>query len=326
MQVLWLRPDKPDNISVGRHRIGLELEARGHEVEIRNATISDFKRVIGNDPDVVIGTTRLGAFAGTWKRLLSGTPLVVDHIDPISQLRRTHGRFMNWCVSQAEKVVFRIADHVMVVYEEELPRVRRHASNVTHTSLGVDYDLFSEPPEETVESAHETIFNHIPDTSKILLYVGGLEPPYHVPAIVDAMDYLDEWHFVVLGDGKQRDWLENVSQDHDSVHYLGTVPYEEVPGYMHVADVGISLLDDPNTLKLLEYGSAKLPVVQVEGSAESVFEGLVTFCSLNPADVARAVNEAEDKYVDSLGVFAEEHRWTAIADEYETVMEHLVSD
>lgn len=320
MHILWLRPDKPANISVGRHRIALELESRGHDVDVRNTTIPDFWQVLRDSPDVIVGTTRLGAFVGAWKHVLSGTPLVIDHIDPIAQLQRSHRPSTVWGIDKVEKLAFRIADHVMVVYDGELPRVSRHTTNITQTSLGVDYDLFADPPSETIEKARDTVSAHVPSDSRILLYVGGLEPPYHVQTIVNAMDYLDGWHFVVLGDGSQREQIENAATDLQTVHYLETVPYEEVPGYMHVSDVGISLLDDANTLKILEYGAARLPVVHIEGNAEAVLDGSVTFCSLDSADVADAVERAVMSETEELQRFAQQRSWESIAETYEEVL------
>lgn len=324
MKVLWLRPDKPENVSVGRHRLGLALEERGHDVTIQNTTVADFRSVLRDDPDVIVGTTRLGAFVGAWKRLVSGTPLIVDHIDPISQLRRSHGRVTTWGVSQAEKLAFRLADHVMVVYEEELPRVRQHASNVTHTSLGVDYDLFANPPEKAVRKARQTVATQVPEDGNNILYIGGLEPSYHLQTVVDSLDHLDGWHFVVLGDGSQQDWLEEVATTHDTVHYLGTVPYEEVPGYVHVADVGINLIDDPNTLKVLEYGAAGLSVVHVKGDAQTVFGESVTFCSLDPTDVAAAIERAKETPPDKLQTLARERNWGSLAETYEGVLQQVL--
>jgi len=324
MHILWLRPDKPENISVGRHRIGLELEARGHQVEIRDTTVGDFWGVLQESPDVVVGTTRLGAFVGTWRRIMAGTPLLVDHIDPISQLRRSHGRITVWGASQAEKVAFRLADHVMVVYEEELPRVDRHASKVTHTSLGVDYDLFSDPPEDTVAAATDAVDDRIPPDGNVLLYVGGLEPQYHLTTVVEALDHLDNWHFVILGNGSQREQFEDFDDNHENVHYLGSVPYEYVPGYMHVSDVGITLLNDRNTLKVLEYGAAGLPVVHIEGDAEEVFDGMVTFCSLDPFDVARAIQQATGAETEPLDTVARERSWESIADTYDSIIKEIL--
>jgi glycosyltransferase involved in cell wall biosynthesis len=326
MNVLWLRPDKPDNISVGRHRVADVLRDRGHDIEVRNAGLRSFRTVFRTDPDVVVGTTRLGALVGCWKKLLDGTPLVVDHIDPISQLRRTHGRANTWLIARLESLVFTLADHVLVVYEEELDRVRSYNDAVTETALGVDYDSFASPSAEAIEFARGLIAEEGDERRRTLVYVGGLEPVYNLDTTVDAMAHLDGWQFLVLGDGSQRERIEAAAASDDRIVYPGVVPHEHVPGFLHESDVGICLVDDPNTLKLLEYGAARLPAVSVEGRAEDRYDGLVTFCSLVPEDVARAVEESyESAPVDQFQKYTERFGWTAIAEEYESVLESVVS-
>lgn len=327
MNVIWFRPDKPDNVSVGRHRIADILRDRGHDVEVRNASPRSFRTVLGADPDVVIGTTRLGALVGCWKKLLDGTPLVVDHIDPISQLRRTHGRANTWLIARLESLVFRLADHVLVVYEEETDRVRSYNDAVTETALGVDYDGFASPSAEAIEFAREVIAKEGDERQRTLVYAGGLESVYNLDTAVDAMSFLDGWQFLVLGDGSQRGRIEAAAASDDRIVYPGTVPHEYVPGFLHEADVGICLVDDPNTLKLLEYGAARLPAVSVEGKAENRYDGLVTFCSLDPEDVARAVEEShESAPIERFQEYTKRFRWTAIAEEYESILESVVGD
>lgn len=326
MNVLWLRPDKPDNVSVGRHRIAEVLRDRGHDVSVRNAGVKSFRTVLATDPDVVVGTTRLGAVVGCWKKLLDGTPLVVDHIDPISQLRRNHGRTYTWLIGQLEQATFRLADHVLVVYEEELDRVRAHSDAVTKTVLGVDYDRFASPSTEALEYARDVIAAEGSDDRRTLVYVGGLEPVYNLDAALDAISFLDGWQFLVLGDGSQRDRIEAASANSDSVVYPGTVPHEYVPGFLNESDVGICLVDDANTLKLLEYGAAGLPAVNVEGEAEDRYDGLVTFCSLDPEDVARAVRESyEHAPVEEFREYTRQFGWDAIASEYEAAFDSVTA-
>jgi glycosyltransferase involved in cell wall biosynthesis len=144
--------------------------------------------------------------------------------------------------------------------------------------------------------------------------------------VVDALEYLDDWHFVVLGDGSQRNWLKNVARRNNAVHYFGTVSYEKIPGYTHIADVGINLIDDPNTLKVLEYGASGLPVVHVEGDAEAVFGESVTFCSLDPGDVADAVRLAKTTDADEVQMLAQKQSWESLADTYEQVLEDIIAD
>lgn len=322
MHVLWYRPDKPDDVSVGRHRIAKVLRERGHRVDIRNAGVSDFRSVLNERPDVVVGTTRLGAFVGVWKRLVHGTPLVVDHIDPIDQLGRGHNRATVAAVAVGEAIAFRVAAHVMVVYERELPRVRRHTNAVTHTRLGVDFDRFADPDDEVVDRIADRLDGVVNPEARILTYIGGLELEYNLDVAIAAMDYLEGWQLLILGDGSERDLIERTAAERDDVIYPGTVPHEEMPGVLATADVGICLLDDPNTLKLLEYAAAGLPAVNLDGKTKERFGDLVEYCSLEPADVARAVRTAAtDAPIEAFRSFAADHSWNAIATEYEQVLE-----
>lgn len=327
MEVLWLRPDKPADISVGRHRIADVLKRRGHDVRVENTTVADFRHVLGEpgDVDVVVGTTRLGALVAVWRKLVRGPPAVVDHIDPIEQFERNHGRIATALVGLVERVAFRLADHVMVVYEEEVPRVERDACWVTGTSLGVDFGRFADPDQSVVDRARQHLDEYGLDLDrKRLVYVGGIEPAYHVETVADAMAHLPEWDFLVLGDGSRREAIE--MHPRENVHYLGTVPHERVPGYLHASDVGICLLDDRNTLKLLEYGAAGLPAVNVEGDAETRFAGLVEFCTLDPAEVAAAVERAAGHDADDVAAyrsFVRDFGWEAVADDYEAVFRRV---
>ena len=296
MKILWLRPNKPNNVSVGRHRIAERLREAGHHVEVRNTHLRSFRSVLATDPDVVVGTTRLGALVGCWKKALDGTPLVVDHIDPISQLRRNHGPASTWAISQLEKLAFQLAD-------------------------------FATPDEDVLSHAFNIIETETDPARRTLVYVGGLEPVYNLPTVVDAMDYLDGWQLLVLGDGSQRDRIEAAAANSGRIVYLGTVNHEYVPGFLHGADAGICLSDDPNTLKILEYGAAGLPTVSVEGEPEARYEGLVEFCSLDPEDVACAVERAaEDAPVEEFRAFTKQFGWDAIASEYESVLRSVVGE
>lgn len=324
MRILWLRPDKPDDISVGRHRIARILEERGHEVRVQNTTFADFAGVLREPADVVLGTTRLGALVATWRGLVTGTPAVIDHIDPISQFRRNNGRLKTRAVGAAESVAFRLADHVMVVYDEAVPRVERHARAYTKTTLGVDYDRFAEPDDDVLAAAREGLAEAGLDADRQrVIYVGGIEPAYHVETVADAMAHLPDWDFVVLGDGSRREAIETHPQE--NVHFLGTVPHEHVPGYLHESDVGICLLDDRNTLKILEYGAAALPAVNAAGDAEERFGDLIDYCSLDPADVAEAIERAAERDdVAAFQSFTSDFSWASVADDYEAALERVV--
>lgn len=316
--VRWFTPDKPENISVGRQRISSHLRTIGFDVKTVATTSETVREAIAEREQyqVIIGTTRAGAFAATLVGKLTGKPVIVDHVDPIRQFRETHSVVASVPVRFAENVCFALSDCVMYVYEEERSRVERYAQEIRSTSLGVDYDRFVDPNQEAFESARSRL-SSLPLRDNIAIYVGGLEPIYFITELMDAMEFLPEWSLIILGEGSLRNAVEQTESETENVHYLGTVPHENVPGYLSLADVGISLVDDPHTLKVLEYGAAGLSVVQLAGRSEERFEGLVELTRSEPEAIAQAIENAARNGSDStLASFAAEFDWESVASDY----------
>ena len=323
--VLWLTPDKPENISVGRQRIAVELEASGVDVTLRGTTLRTVVhslREIGRY-DAVIGTTRAGALAGIAVKLIHRQPLIVDHVDPIRQFETTHPGWLARIVRVLENVSFTLADHVLYVYEEEADRVTKYAGSRTKTDLGVDFDRFADPDPVVVRMAADHV-DSLDTADDIVVYVGGLEPIYHISELLEAMDLLDDWTLLVLGEGSLSETVSEAAASRDDVVYLGSVPYDEVPGYLQAADVGVSLVDDPHTLKVLEYGAAGLAVVQAAGHAEARYGARLEYCDVAPQSIADAIQSVEpDSKASRLSSYAEEFRWSDIAENYLAVIQDV---
>jgi len=318
MNVLWFTPDKPENISVGRDRIADHLKDSGFDVTVRGTTLQTVLRSVREHGayDVIIGTTRAGAFAGMVLKLLHRRPLVVDHIDPIRQFEETHQRGLAALVRILENISFVFADQVLFVYEEEHERIVRYTDSVCKTDLGVEADRFREPDSE-ITSAVRDQFEEWGLEENVAVYVGGLEPVYHIDELLVAMTHLPSWSLLVIGDGSLQRTVTNAAAQQENVHYAGTVPHDRVPGYLHAADIGISLVDDPHTLKVLEYGISGLAVVQLAGRAESRFGDLVEYTDLDPTHIAETIRSAGERELDdSLRSFSSAYDWSDIADNY----------
>ncbi|WP_136715458.1 rhamnosyltransferase WsaF family glycosyltransferase [Halorientalis salina] len=323
--VLWLTPDKPDDISVGRDRIATHLENEGLTVEVRGTTAMTVAKSLRERGrfDVVVGTTRLGAITALCVSKAHGIPLVVDHVDPISQLRETESAPVVALVERLENLAFRLADHVFYVYPEEAARIQARASSSTETDLGVDYDRFATPDESVVDAARERL-GTVP--SNLAVYVGGLEPMYSVEAMLEGVACLDDWTLVVAGAGSLEPQVEAAAERSVEIRFLGTVPHEEVPGLLQLADVGLSLVDDPHTLKVLEYGAAGLPVVQLAGRAESRFGGLVEYCTTDPESVAGAIERADRSGKgQALQTYVAGFDWREITRDYVLALESITA-
>jgi glycosyltransferase involved in cell wall biosynthesis len=272
--------------------------------------------------DAVIGTTRAGALAGVVVSAAHQLPLIVDHVDPIAQFGATHGRWLSLIVQQAENIAFRSANATMFVYEEERRRVEKHASRTVKTALGVDYERFANPPTTVVADGRA----HLPaDLEKpVAVYIGGLEPIYNIKPLLAAGAELDSGSLVVAGAGSLSESVSGAAANTESIHYLGTVPHEEIPGLLTTCDVGVSLVDDPHTLKVLEYAAAGLPVVQLSGRAEARFGDLLTYTTTEPTQIKQAIATAAERDGTALQAYAQQFDWEAIAETYAKVIKGAV--
>ncbi|MDR0864480.1 MAG: glycosyltransferase [Candidatus Symbiothrix sp.] len=106
---------------------------------------------------------------------------------------------------------------------------------------------------------------------KVLLYQGAVNVGRGIEWIIDAMPYLEDYVFYVVGDGDQLEELKkyvNQLQLNEKVIFTGKVPFEELPAYTQCADIGINLLENrglnyyyslPN--RIFDYIRATIPVL-----------------------------------------------------------------
>jgi len=265
-----------------------------------------------------VGTTRAGAIGGALVSLVHRCPLVIDHIDPISQFLETHPAWLTRFVELAEDLAFTRSAATLFVYESERDRVEKYASETVKTALGVDYDRFATPREEVLRAGRKLLPEGI--RRPIMVYVGGLEPMYNVDAMLEAGSRLDSGSLIIAGTGSLETTVERTAEQHNSVHYLGVIPHETVPGLLAACDVGLSLVDDPHTLKILEYGAAGLPVVQLDGQARRRFGDRLTYTDKNPASVRTAIISAAGRDPEPLQSFVRQFDWRDIARTYNRVL------
>jgi len=325
-RVRWFTPDKPDNISVGRQRIATHLREAGFDLEVVGTTVTTIRSAFAerDQYDLLIGTTRAGAIVATVLGRVTGKSVIVDHVDPIRQFRENNSPLLHMPVRLAENVAFKLADAVLFVYEEERERVSNYAKHYVKTDLGVDYEQFSNPGSDVIDRARE----HLSENElreKVAIYVGGLEPIYQVQELLSAASNLSDWSIVVLGEGNLRESVEKAADRRENIHYLGLVPHETVPGYLQLSDVGVSLVDDPHTLKVLEYGAAGLSVVQASGRAEERFGDLVEYADPDPNSIGDAIERAGARdNSDELQSFVAQFDWEGISEDYRKVLKSII--
>lgn len=86
-----------------------------------------------------------------------------------------------------------------------------------------------------------------PAGKKIILYQGAVNVGRGIEQVVEAMPYLDDFIFYVIGDGDVLEDLKEMTREKrldDRVCFLGRIPFEELADYTSGADIGVNLLEN----------------------------------------------------------------------------------
>jgi len=151
--------------------------------------------------------------------------------------------------------------------------------------------------------------SEVPTMGFVAMFAGNLGGAQSLETIIKAADLLKDKniHWVFLGDGRRRAWLEaevnRLQLQH--VYILGSRPMETMPNYFSLADAMlVTLKDDPvmaNTIpgKVQSYLACGRPVVgALNGSgAEVILDSKAGYCV--PADDYKGFAEAVLKVVNA---------------------------
>lgn len=109
---------------------------------------------------------------------------------------------------------------------------------------------------------------------KVLIYQGAVNIGRGIEWVIDAMPYLDDFIFYVVGDGdvlnELKDKVRKQNLD-DKVMFTGRIPFSELPTYTACADIGINLLENkglnyyyslPN--RIFDYIRSNIPVLTTD--------------------------------------------------------------
>lgn len=127
----------------------------------------------------------------------------------------------------------------------------------------------------------------IPDLPNgfIVMFAGNIGEAQDFDHIMEAAKYLKDArqiHFVFVGDGRKRPWVEKYRDDHqlqNTVHWLGRHPVEAMPAFFEQADVMLMTLKDVSIFsltapaKLQAYMSAGKPILaMMDGEGPRIIE------------------------------------------------------
>lgn len=124
---------------------------------------------------------------------------------------------------------------------------------------------------ELLMNAHKVRLPEIVNDKKIILYQGSVNTGRGTEYVIEAMQYVGNAVFIIIGDGDIKEKLQQKVKDlklEKKVLFIGKLPLDKLYEYTKVADIGISLEENiglnyyyalPN--KLFDYIRAQVPVL-----------------------------------------------------------------
>ena len=146
-----------------------------------------------------------------------------------------------------------------------------------------------------------------------------------------------EARLIVVGDGKERQDLENLTKAlslGDSVTFVGRVPNEKVPEYMAAADIFVlPSLSEGLPVVILEAMASGLPLIstKITGLPEIIHEGENGFLvqPKNPVEITQKLilllsdDEQRKRLSENSRVRAKDYTWDEVLDNLEEVYKHV---
>lgn len=135
---------------------------------------------------------------------------------------------------------------------------------------GIRMQVVRNVPFAAIPQNHATI-NLATDGKKILLYQGAVNVGRGIEWMIEAMPYLDDCIFYIIGNGDvMREMQEKVKKLEltNKVRFLGKVPLEDLAAYTALADIGLVLLENkslnyyyslPN--RIFDFIQANVPIL-----------------------------------------------------------------
>ncbi len=193
-----------------------------------------------------------------WRAHLESPITVYEHIDDLAVFEHVYKRDQ---LDEWHERALAEADVIAASAIDLLNDVRQQREDAVLVANGVDYEHFAgEPPRPSD-------LDVVPTGSPIVGYYGALAEWFDYDLVGEAARRLTDFHFVLIGPDYDGTASTHPTLALSNVHWLGTRPYADLPGYLAaftVATIPFVVNDVTHAvspLKLFEYMAGGKPVV-----------------------------------------------------------------
>ena len=229
--------------------------------------------------------------------------LIYDSREIYSALGPLSGKKLKQTIIRLiEKHYIKHVNTIIVTAEDDAVYLRAHLTDKIPYLTVKNYPPYKEYIDTDI--IREKL--RISDKNKIILYQGMLLKGRGIEKVIQSLSYLNDFVFVILGDGPLRNELETLIKRENLINKVfmpGTIPYEELHIWTCSADIGVSLIEPisisyehalPN--KIFEYTMAGIPTLcsnlpAMTEVVNSYHIGKHIEISASPEDIADAITE-----------------------------------
>ncbi len=263
--------------------------------------------------------------------LITTLPNSVDYVgsfDEICSIYYCVDDFTQWpgldhrFVEQMEEQLMAKVDLVCATADELCRKKTRNGKVPLLLPHGVDYDHFaSDTP------VPDSLYPAMP--RPIIGFFGAISPWLDFDLLYNLIHSRPEWSFVFIGpadvDMSRLIVLPNF-------HYLGKIPYQQLPGYAASFDVALipflvnELTISVNPLKLMEYLACGLPVVSTSLPEVAKYRDIVYLADSAEefaALIKRALAENSDSLRQRRRFTARSKSWDVVAENFSRMIERV---
>jgi polysaccharide pyruvyl transferase CsaB len=248
-----------------------------------------------------------------WQKHLESPITVYEHIDDLAVFEHVYKRDE---LDEWHQRALAEADVIAASAMDLLNDVRQQREDAVLVANGVDYEHFAGSSDRPSD------LNVVPAGAPIVGYYGALAEWFDYDLVGEAARRLTDFHFVLIGPDYDGTASTHPTLALPNVHWLGTRPYAELPGYLAaftVATIPFIVNDVTHAvspLKLFEYMAGGKPVVTPplrecsRYRAVQIGEGVDGFV----AEILNAVElGADPSHVELLRRTAQANTWDARA-------------
>lgn len=225
-------------------------------------------------------------------------PVVVDIIDPWPDgfLEHMKGlkRIIVQCgilpLKQKANFVFNQCSAIMAISKQYIDFAQTYRKQPSATAVFYPAVQFAEMKRQLQQASEKVTKNQNRIT---VIYAGSLGFSYDLPTILKAAEILEQEqpniHFIIAGDGPQKDIVEAYEQSHQNLEYLGRLSKEKLMQEYYLADIGLTQhikgATQSVTYKLFDLLACGLPIMNsLESEMKSIILNHQVGFHNNPGD------------------------------------------